>query len=238
MQEIFFRLPPQSVALFKSIKIMGKLGMLFGATIAIGTPGLLAPLNSSNGLILLYNSYFGKEKSMFIVYNPSNADYTTLPIPPSLVIRPDSFLRTKRGVHWLLEPSGVIAYTIRNKQLHSFTSAPGDLAYIDDEGYSNCVRKMTVEMVICNANALVGRRCAFAGTGVAGETLTNTHATVPSPENTAIPIFFHEGNAELVQLESVYCSCVHIEDILVSTLQMNTMCVLQQVLYEFLGGRN
>ncbi|KAJ6743445.1 F-BOX PROTEIN INTERACTION DOMAIN PROTEIN-RELATED [Salix viminalis] len=170
--------------------------------------GILAPLNSSNGLVLLYNSYLGKGNSSFIVYDPSHADYITLPIAPSLVEKPDASLRIKRflvygfafdphsispnftvaelsddggsirvniyssitntwttgnypaiepvdsfmlsgpsvffrgALHWLLEPSGVISYTIRNKKLHEFTSVPGDLAYVDDEGYCNCVRKM------------------------------------------------------------------------------------------------
>uniref|UniRef100_A0A6N2LFY4 F-box domain-containing protein n=1 Tax=Salix viminalis TaxID=40686 RepID=A0A6N2LFY4_SALVM len=170
--------------------------------------GILAPLNSSNGLVLLYNSYLGKGNSSFIVYDPSHADHITLPIAPSLVEKPDASLRIKRflvygfafdphsispnftvaelsddggsirvniyssitntwttgnypaiepvdsfmlsgpsvffrgALHWLLEPSGVISYTIRNKKLHEFTSVPGDLAYVDDEGYCNCVRKM------------------------------------------------------------------------------------------------
>jgi hypothetical protein len=47
--------------------------------------GNLAPSNSSNGLILLFDSYFRKGNSSFIVYDPSNADYITLPIAPSLV---------------------------------------------------------------------------------------------------------------------------------------------------------
>lgn len=170
--------------------------------------GNLAPSNSSNGLILLYDSYFRKGSSSFIVYDPSNAGYITLPIAPSLVEKPDTSLRIKGflvygfafdpysinpnftvaeltddggsirvnnyssisktwtpgtypanehmdsfmlsgpsvfftdALHWLLEPSGVIAYTIRNKKLHEFTSVPGDLACVDNEGYCNCVRKM------------------------------------------------------------------------------------------------
>lgn len=170
--------------------------------------GNLAPSNSSNGLILLYDSCFRKGNSSFIVYDPSNADYITLPIAPSLVEKPDTSLRIKGflvygfafdpysinpkftvaeltddggfirvniytsisktwttgtypaiepmdnfmlsgpsvsftdALHWLLESSGVIAYTIRNKKSHEFTSVLGDLACVDDEGYCNCVRKM------------------------------------------------------------------------------------------------
>lgn len=76
------------------------------------------------------------------------------------------------ALHWLLEPSGVVAYNISTKSVSfSLVTIPGDEKYVDGDGVCSCVKKMK------NAGLYSNGCCSCRYLGESGDKLVYVRVT-------------------------------------------------------------